>query len=62
MDNVERPSWQAQLSGRKTWSIYPPPECESVCEPMLNVTIEKGEIGKRIPGVQKKNWTLFDFM
>ena len=45
MDNVERPSWQAQLSGRKTWSLYPPPECESVCQPMLNVTIETGEIG-----------------
>ena len=44
LDNVERPSWQAQLSGRKTWSLYPPPECESVCKRMLNVTIEKGEI------------------
>lgn len=46
LDNVERPSWQAQISGRKTWHLFPPPECESVCKRMLNVTIEKGEIGK----------------
>lgn len=43
MDNVERPSWQAQLSGRKTWHLVPPPECEAVCQ-TLDVTIEKGEI------------------
>lgn len=42
---MERPSWQAQLSGRKTWHLRPPPECEAVCQP-LDVTVEKGEIGK----------------
>lgn len=43
LDYVQRPSWQAQISGTKTWSLIPSPECESVCHP-LNVTVHKGDI------------------
>ncbi|KAK7507455.1 hypothetical protein BaRGS_00001390 [Batillaria attramentaria] len=37
------PSWQAQVSGRKTWQFVPSPECEAVCH-SFNVTVEKGDI------------------
>jgi len=43
IDYVGRPSWQAQISGKKTWTLVPPPECETVCQ-SLSVTINKGEI------------------
>ncbi|XP_013786777.1 F-box protein At1g78280-like [Limulus polyphemus] len=43
LDYVYRPSWQAQIAGRKTWRLFPPPECESVCTSM-NVTVVKGDI------------------
>ncbi len=38
-------SWQAQLVGRKTWSLYPPPECEHKCQ-AFNVTMETGDVSK----------------
>lgn len=43
LDYVQRPSWQAQISGKKTWSLIPTPECEHVCVRM-NVTVHKGDI------------------
>ncbi|XP_050393957.1 uncharacterized protein LOC126811934 [Patella vulgata] len=43
LDYVERPSWQAQISGKKTWDLVPSPECENICHSM-NVTVEKGDI------------------
>ncbi|XP_067671112.1 bifunctional arginine demethylase and lysyl-hydroxylase PSR-like [Haliotis asinina] len=43
LDSVMRPSWQAQISGAKTWQLIPSPECESVCHSM-NVTVNKGDI------------------
>ncbi|XP_076326465.1 uncharacterized protein LOC143233751 isoform X2 [Tachypleus tridentatus] len=43
LDYVFRPSWQAQIAGKKTWRLFPPPECESVCTTM-NVTVTKGDI------------------
>ncbi|XP_071106691.1 uncharacterized protein [Haliotis cracherodii] len=43
LDSVMRPSWQAQISGAKTWTLIPSPECESVC-PSMNVTVKKGDI------------------
>lgn len=43
LDYVQRPSWQAQISGRKTWTLVPAPECEATCHSM-NVTVEKGDI------------------
>lgn len=42
---VQRPSWQAQLSGQKMWTLIPPPECEHVCK-TVQVTMQKGEISK----------------
>lgn len=43
LDYVERPSWQAQISGQKTWRLVPSPECEAVCH-AFNVTVHKGDI------------------
>ncbi|XP_062620012.1 uncharacterized protein LOC134281590 [Saccostrea cucullata] len=43
LDYVQRPSWQAQISGQKTWTLIPTPECEDVCTE-LNVTVSKGDI------------------
>lgn len=44
LDYVLRPSWQAQIRGAKTWTLLPPPECESVCVPSLKVTVRPGDI------------------
>ncbi|XP_072043549.1 bifunctional arginine demethylase and lysyl-hydroxylase JMJD6-like [Amphiura filiformis] len=43
IDNVDKPSWQAQISGKKTWQLIPPPECEDVCQ-AVEVTVNKGDI------------------
>ncbi|XP_022089322.1 bifunctional arginine demethylase and lysyl-hydroxylase PSR-like [Acanthaster planci] len=43
LDNVAKPSWQAQLSGRKTWTLIPLPECEDICH-TLKVTVNTGDI------------------
>lgn len=45
LDYISRLMWQAQLMGRKTWKLVPPPECDSVCSKM-SVTVEAGDIGK----------------
>lgn len=45
LDLVQRPSWQAQISGQKIWTLIPPPECEHVCQ-ALQVTVTKGDISK----------------
>jgi hypothetical protein len=42
---VEHPSWQAQLRGRKKWTLEPPPECYYQCG-RLEVTVEPGEISE----------------
>ena len=46
IDNVEKPSWQAQVTGHKLWTIEAPPECYHVCEQKLEVIIKPGEICK----------------
>ncbi|XP_038067685.1 uncharacterized protein LOC119737419 [Patiria miniata] len=43
LDNVAKPSWQAQLSGKKTWTLLPLPECENICHE-LKVTVNTGDI------------------
>jgi histone arginine demethylase JMJD6 len=43
IDSVGEPSWQAQISGTKTWTLVPPTECESVCA-SFNVTVNRGDI------------------
>jgi hypothetical protein len=47
LDHVDKTSWQAQLSGTKTWTLIPPPECEAVCK-TLEVTVNTGDICKWI--------------
>ncbi|XP_014674984.1 PREDICTED: uncharacterized protein LOC106815073 [Priapulus caudatus] len=43
VDAVGNPSWQAQISGSKTWTLQPPPECYTECREM-EVTVHPGEI------------------
>ncbi|RZC35771.1 bifunctional arginine demethylase and lysyl-hydroxylase JMJD6, partial [Asbolus verrucosus] len=43
VDNVQYPSWQAQLKGKKLWRLAPPPECFYKCKEM-QVVVESGEI------------------
>ncbi|XP_071440254.1 bifunctional arginine demethylase and lysyl-hydroxylase JMJD6-like [Hetaerina americana] len=43
VDNVEHPSWQAQVRGSKQWQLQPPPECLYECR-ALEVTVHPGEI------------------
>lgn len=45
VDNVVYPSWQAQLSGTKLWTLMPPPECLYQCQ-KHNVIVNPGEISK----------------
>jgi len=44
IDYVRRPSWQAQLSGRKRWTLRPPPDCEDVCPDQVTFTINPGDL------------------
>lgn len=46
IDQVVLPSWQAQIRGRKWWSLKPPPECWWDCMNTgeLQVTLEPGDI------------------
>ena len=44
IDHVGRPSWQAVVAGYKTWTLYPPPECESVCPSEVVVDMDKGDV------------------
>lgn len=43
IDNVDLPSWQAQVRGRKQWTLRPVPECHFQCKE-FNFTVEPGEI------------------
>uniref|UniRef100_A0A1I8GHS9 Cupin_8 domain-containing protein n=1 Tax=Macrostomum lignano TaxID=282301 RepID=A0A1I8GHS9_9PLAT len=43
IDYVSRPSWQAQIKGRKIWEVVPSPECASVCH-SFNITVHAGDI------------------
>ena len=45
IDNVGEPSWQAQISGTKTWTLVPPVECNSMCY-SFNVTVHRGDISE----------------
>ncbi|KAI0235659.1 hypothetical protein LSAT2_013819 [Lamellibrachia satsuma] len=44
IDAVSRPSWQAQISGRKKWLFAPVPECDGICGEKYEVIVEKGDI------------------
>ena len=41
---VYRPSWYAVVSGTKTWTLYPPPECENLCSNKLVVDVGKRDL------------------
>ncbi|XP_046683673.1 bifunctional arginine demethylase and lysyl-hydroxylase JMJD6-B-like [Homalodisca vitripennis] len=43
VDSVSHPSWQAQLRGRKKWTLQPPPECIYQCN-TLEIIVNPGEI------------------
>lgn len=45
VDDVEHPSWQAQLKGEKLWTLEPPRECYYTCDRMT-VTVKSGEISE----------------
>lgn len=45
VDNVVYPSWQAQLSGTKLWTLMPPPECIYHCR-KHHVTVHPGQISE----------------
>lgn len=44
IDDVGNPSWQAQLTGTKEWTLQPPPECYFRCPAELTFTVKPGEI------------------
>lgn len=44
IDNVENPSWQAQITGTKKWTLEPPPECYYTCPDRIEVTVQPGQI------------------
>lgn len=48
VDDVEHPSWQAQIKGEKLWILDPPRECHYACN-RLEVVVHPGEISKTFP-------------
>ena len=46
IDNVGNPSWQAQITGTKVWTLEPPPECYHICANQVKVTVNPGDISK----------------
>ena len=44
LDFIDRPSWQAVVTGAKKWLLYPPGECENVCLAEYVVEMEKGDL------------------
>jgi len=44
LDNVDLPSWQAQLAGIKTWYLKPPPECYWSCSGIMDITLYPGDL------------------
>ncbi|XP_043466764.1 uncharacterized protein LOC122501402 [Leptopilina heterotoma] len=43
VDDVTNPSWQAQIKGKKLWSLEPPRECHYSCS-SLKIIVNPGEI------------------
>lgn len=44
IDHVGNPSWQAQITGTKRWTLEPPPECYFTCADRIEVTVHPGQI------------------
>lgn len=49
IDNVRNPSWQAQITGKKKWTLEPPPECYDICPEKLEVIVMPGDISELSP-------------
>lgn len=45
VDDVDYPSWQAQIKGEKLWILDPPRECHYTCK-RLEVIVHTGEISE----------------
>lgn len=43
IDNVQYPSWQAQIKGIKKWTFKPPAECMFQCQ-TLTTEVHSGDI------------------
>ena len=43
-DDLELPTWQAQISGVKTWFLQPPPECGGRCKQELEADLHPGDM------------------
>jgi hypothetical protein len=44
IDNVVYPSWQAQVTGTKLWTLEPPPECYFECRDKIETFVHSGEM------------------
>ena len=44
IDDVDNPSWQAQISGIKRWTFMPPAECLFKCPFVLYADVHPGNI------------------
>jgi len=44
IDSVDTMSWQAQIKGRKLWTLQTPPECHSQCSSYMELVVEPGNI------------------
>lgn len=44
IDDVQNPSWQAQITGIKHWTFRPPAECLLKCKYSLSVDVHPGDI------------------
>jgi len=44
IDNVDLSSWQAQVSGTKSWLLRPPPECWLQCHGDMEARVSPGDI------------------
>lgn len=42
--DLDLPTWQAQVSGSKTWHLEPPPECSYSCPGPLEIDVHPGDM------------------
>jgi len=42
--DLDLPTWQAQISGSKTWYLKPPPECASTCPGLIQTDMHPGDM------------------
>jgi len=53
VDDVDYPSWQAQIKGEKLWILDPPRECHYTCK-RLEVIVHTGEISERYANINNE--------